>query len=133
VLVGTRFWASPEAMVSPRAHLRGINASGDDTVRTRVYDYVRQKDWPQGYDARLVANAFIEEWHGNEPELLARLPQLVATFREAVEAEDFDVVTVLVGEAIGRIDDVRPAADIVGEMVHDATRILNRAETPRSV
>ncbi len=41
-LVGTRLWASAEALVSPRAHQRAIQASGDDTFRTRVYDVVRQ-------------------------------------------------------------------------------------------
>ena len=39
VVVGTRFWASAEALVSPRAHERAIGASGDSTYRTRVYDY----------------------------------------------------------------------------------------------
>ncbi|MEY8016217.1 NAD(P)H-dependent flavin oxidoreductase [Mycobacterium servetii] len=132
-LVGTRFWATPEALVSQRAHLRGIAASGDDTLRTRVYDFVREKDWPDGYDARLVRNAFIEAWHGDEAGLRARLPEMVSAFQKAVDAEDFDVVTVLVGEAIGRIRDVRPAAGIVGEMVCDATRILNRATAPPAV
>jgi nitronate monooxygenase len=46
-LVGTRFWASPEALVSPRAHLRAIDSSGDDTFRTQVYDVVRRLDWPR--------------------------------------------------------------------------------------
>ncbi|WP_407689385.1 NAD(P)H-dependent flavin oxidoreductase [Mycobacterium sp. HUMS_1102779] len=132
-LVGTRFWASPEALVSRRAHLRGIAASGDDTLRTRVYDFVRQKDWPDGYDARLVSNAFIEAWHGDEAGLRELLPEMVNAFQKALDAEDFDVVTVLVGEAIGRIRDVRPAGGIVGEMVCDATRILNRATAPPAV
>ncbi|MGF2946403.1 NAD(P)H-dependent flavin oxidoreductase [Mycobacterium sp. Lab-001] len=126
-LVGTRFWAANEALVSPRAHRRGMAASGDETIRTRVYDIVRQKDWPAGYDLRLVSNAFVEAWHGNEAQLLERLPEMVSTFQKALETEDFDVVTVLVGETIGRIDAVRPAAAIVGEMAHDAARILNLA------
>ncbi|WP_197745613.1 NAD(P)H-dependent flavin oxidoreductase [Mycobacterium parmense] len=125
-LVGTRFWATPEALVSPRAHRRGLAAGGDDTVRTRVYDYVRQRDWPEQYDARLVSNALIEAWHGNESELVARLPEAVSAFREGVAAEDFDVITVLVGEAIGRITELRPAADILREMVRDAAGIMNR-------
>jgi len=130
-LVGTRFWAATEALVSSRAHRRGMAASGDETIRTRVYDLVRQQDWPEGYDARLVANTFVRAWHGNEAQLLQRLPEMVSTFQKALETEDFDVVTVLVGEAIGRIRAVRPAADIIGEMVHDAARILNRATPGR--
>lgn len=126
VLVGTRLWASAEALVSPRAHQRAIEAGGDDTVRTRVYDVVRQRDWPDGYDARLIVNALIHKWHGNEAELLARLPETLDAFEKALAAEDFDMITMLVGEAVGLIHDIRPAADIVNEMVRDAAGILNR-------
>jgi nitronate monooxygenase len=125
-LVGTRLWASAEALVTPQAHRRGIAAGGDETFRTGVYDIVRQRDWPEKYDARLVRNALIEAWHGNESELLACLPQTVSRFQRAVAAQDFDVITPLVGEAIGLVRDVRPAADIVHDMARDATRILNR-------
>jgi nitronate monooxygenase len=130
VLVGTRLWASPEALVTPQAQRRAVDASGDDTVRTRVYDIVRRRDWPDEYDARLVINPLIEAWHGNESELLARLPETVSAFEKAVTAQDFDVVTPLVGEATSLIHSVRPAADIVREMAIDAARILNRAEAP---
>jgi nitronate monooxygenase len=132
VLVGTRLWASTEALVTPQAQQRAVEACGDDTVRTRVYDIVRQRDWPEEYDARLVINPLIETWHGNESGLRARLPEAVSTFKKAVAEQDFDVVTPLVGEAISLIHDVRPAADIVHDMVDDANRILNRADAPLS-
>jgi nitronate monooxygenase len=132
VLVGTRLWASTEALVTPQAQQQAVEACGDDTVRTRVYDIVRQRDWPEEYDARLVINPLIEAWHGNESGLRARLPEAVSTFKKAVAEQDFDVVTPLVGEAISLIHGVRPAADIVRDMVDDATRILNRADGPLS-
>ena len=126
VLVGSRFWAAAEALVSPQAQQRAIAAAGDDTIRTKVYDIVQQRDWPEEYDLRLVSNALIQRWHGREDELLERLPEVVAAYRDGVAAADFDVDTVLIGEAVGLIRDVRPAADIVTAMVHEALRILNR-------
>ena len=126
VLVGTRFWASPEALVSPRAHQRAVGASGDNTYRTRVYDVVRRLDWPPEYNERALSNPFVDGWHGNEAALLSSLPDAVSTFEAAVAAEDFDAAAILVGEAIGRIDSVRPAADIVVDMAAEADRILNR-------
>ena len=126
VLVGTRLWASTEALVTPEAQQRAVGASGDDTSRTRVYDIVRQRDWPGEYDLRLVTNPLIEAWHGNESELRARLPEAVSAFKKAVAEQDFTVVTPIVGEAISLVHDVRPAADIVRDMVGDAARILNR-------
>ena len=133
VLVGTRLWASTEALVTSEAQQRAMEASGDDTVRTRVYDIVRQRDWPDIYDLRLVANSLIEAWHGNESELRARLPETVNAFKRAEAEQDFDVITPLVGEAISLIHDARPAADIVRDMVENAIRILNRAEAPSLV
>ncbi|EFG79227.1 oxidoreductase, 2-nitropropane dioxygenase family protein [Mycobacterium parascrofulaceum ATCC BAA-614] len=129
VLVGTRLWASPEALVSPRAHDRALNASGDDTVRTRAYDLVRKLDWPAGYDARALGNAFLDTWHGNEEALAASLPEAVADYEKAVGAEDFDTAAILVGEGVGQIRQVRPAADIVADMVAQAARALNRSRS----
>lgn len=126
VLVGTRFWATPEALVSPRAHQRAVGASGDNTYRTRVYDVVRRLDWPPEYNERALSNPFVDGWHGNEAALLSSLPDAVSTFEAAVAAEDFDAAAILVGEAIGRIDAVRPAADVVVDMAAEADRILNR-------
>jgi nitronate monooxygenase len=125
-LVGTRFWASDEALVSAAAHRRALAAEGDDTIRTKVFDIVRERDWPEGYDLRLVRNALIQRWHDRPDELLARLPEAINAYREGVAAEDFDVDTVLVGEAVGIIHDVAPAADILTAMVRDATRIMKR-------
>ena len=126
VLVGTRFWASSEALVSPRAKQRAIKAGGDDTYRTRVYDVVRRLDWPPEYNERTLSNPFVDGWHGKEAELLAALPDAVATYEAAVAAEDYDIAAMFVGQAIGRIDDVRPAADIVADMAAEADRIVHR-------
>ena len=133
VLVGTRFWAAPEALVSARAHQRAIQASGDDTFRTQVYDVVRRLDWPAEYDERALGNSFLDSWHGNDAQLSASLPDAVDTFEKSVAADDFDTAAILVGEGVGVIRDIRPAADIVREMVDDASRILGRKEAQRSV
>ena len=126
VLLGTRFWACQEALVTPQAHQRALQVNGDSTLRTQIYDLVRQRDWPAGYDARLVTNAFITAWHGKESALLARLPEAVSDFHQAVATQDFEVITPLVGEAVGLIRHAPSAADIMTGMVGDAARILNR-------
>jgi nitronate monooxygenase len=126
VVVGTRFWASPEALVSPRAHERALRSGGDDTYRTRVYDAVRQLDWPPEYNERALSNPFVDGWHGNEAGLQASLPEVIRTYEAAVGAEDFDAAAILVGESIGLIDKVRPAADIVADLAGQAERILTQ-------
>lgn len=126
VLVGTRLWASREAIVPPEAHERVIRASGEDTVRTRVYDRVRELDWPAQYDERALWNAFLQTWHGDESRLQAHLPEAIAAFQAGLSAGDFDVAHILIGESVGLIHDIVPAGEIVAQMVHDAARILNR-------
>jgi nitronate monooxygenase len=125
-LVGTRFWAAAEALVSPRAQQRAVAASGDDTVRTQVLDVVRRLDWPAEFNVRALNNSFVDTWHGNEAQLRESLPLALDVFEKGTAAEDFDTAAVIVGEGVGRVRDVRPAADIVREMVHDASRILNQ-------
>jgi nitronate monooxygenase len=126
VLVGTRFWAAPEALVSPRAQQRAVQAEGDDTFRTQVYDAVRRLDWPAEYNERALGNSFLDTWHGNEAQLSASLPDAIETFEKALAAEDFDAAAILIGEGVGLIHDVRPAAEIVRDMVRGAAEILDR-------
>ncbi len=48
VLVGTRLWASKEALVKEGHHNAIIELNGDGTLRTRVPDIARQIPWPRG-------------------------------------------------------------------------------------
>lgn len=125
VLVGTRLWASREALASPRAQQRAVGACGDDTMRTRVYDAVRQLDWPAPYTARVLRNLFTERWHGRDDELRG-LPDVVGQFRSAVTEEDFTVANIFVGEVVGLIADIEPAGEIVRSMAGGAIEILRR-------
>jgi nitronate monooxygenase len=127
VVVGTRFWASSEALVSPRAHERALGASGDSTYRTRVYDLVRRLDWPPEYNERALSNPFVDGWHGNEAELVESLHDAVKTYEAAVAAEDFGAAAILIGESIGLVDAVRPAAHIIADIASQAERILKQA------
>ncbi len=131
VLLGTRFWATQEALIHPAAKARVVAATGDETVRTSVYDIVRNRIWPRGYNGRLMRNAFIETWLGRENELRAR----VEAERKAVEAADdsgdYDVSNVTVGEVIGLIQDLPPAGELVQRLVTQAEARL--ASVTRSV
>ena len=71
VLMGTRFVAAEEPLAPAAAKSRVVRASGDDTVRTRVFDMVRGYDWPPQYRGRALTNRFSETWHGREAALAA--------------------------------------------------------------
>ena len=58
VLMGTRFYVASEALASSAAKARIVAASGDDTVRTTVFDIARGYDWPPQYTGRALHNRF---------------------------------------------------------------------------
>lgn len=126
VLMGTRFWATREALIHPAAKQRVLAATGDDTIRTRVYDIARQRAWPAPYTGRLLRNAFIETWHGREDALRAASAERRRDVEDADAAGDYDVANVTVGEAVGLIDDLPGAGDLVGRIAEEAEAAILR-------
>ena len=132
VLVGTRLWATTEALVHPKMHRAAVAASGDATIRSTVMDIARQRDWPEGFTARVLKNPFTEEWHGREGELAGETDRIVPLYQEAWDKGDTDLANVFVGEATGLIHDIVPALDVINSMVEDAGKIINGLREARS-
>ena len=118
VLIGTRFVASEESLAAPRAKQRIVEASGDSTMRTTVFDIVRGYEWPDGITARALRNRFSSAWHGNEAALRDRLAGERKAYLAAVERQDFDTALVFAGEGVDLVDSVLPAAEIVQRIAH---------------
>jgi nitronate monooxygenase len=124
VVVGTRFWASAEALVPAPLQLAALEAGGDATVRQKVLDIVRGRAWPERYTGRVLLNEFVREWLGREDELRADKSQQTTRYEAAARAADPGVAATIVGEAIGLIHGVEPAGMIVERMAADAERLL---------
>jgi nitronate monooxygenase len=126
-LMGTRLWASAEALVQ-EGHRRAIlQTDGDGTLRTRIPDIVRELPWPPGFTARIRRNAFTERWHGREEELKAAAAQEGPRYKQAFEAGDPEQTAVWFGEAAGLVQSIEPAAKIVEDTVRQA---LERLRSP---
>lgn len=126
VLVGTRFWATPEALGSQNAKDLLLRATGDETVRTRVFDIVRELDWPEEYTGRAVANGFSARWHGHEQDLARSIPQEKDAYWAAARAADVGTAVVFAGEGLDFIHDLKPAGDIVREIAGGAEALLRK-------
>lgn len=124
ILVGTRFWATPEALGSDNAKRLLTEARSDDTLRTRIFDIVRGLDWPQGYSGRAIANDFSRRWHGHESELEQNLAGEAEAYWTAAHAGDTSKSVVFAGEGLDLIHDIKPAGDIVRMIAEDAERLL---------
>ena len=121
VWVGTRFVASEEAGCS-RLHKEAVvGAKFEDTVRTLVVS---------GRPLRVRMNEYIRGWE-ERPEEIKRLTQVegVVPMQKDLDSEDVEVdMPYLMGQVAGVIGDVKPARQIVEEMVREAVEMLQKGQ-----
>lgn len=127
VVIGSRFWAATEALVHPNMHAAATAATGDDTIRSSVMDIVRKRAWPSRFTARVLKNPFTREWHGREYELATETEQLGPRWETAWREGDTALANTFVGEAVGIIDAIEPAADLLNRIAGQAETLLANA------
>src|SRR5215467_76673 len=66
VVVGSRLWASAEALTMKAHTDKAIAATGDMTIRTKSLDALRGTPWPREYSFRFLKNRFASEWANRE-------------------------------------------------------------------
>lgn len=115
VWVGTRFVASEEAGCS-RAHKEAVVEAGwDDTVRTLVVS---------GRPLRVKRNEYVAGWERRESKVKELTERGVVPMEDDME-NDRDVdFPYLMGVVAASIRDIKPARDIVEDMVIEATSCL---------
>ncbi|KAK6355189.1 hypothetical protein TWF696_004307 [Orbilia brochopaga] len=117
VWVGTRFVASVEAGCSEMHKQEVKTATFDDTVRTLVVS---------GRPLRVKMNDYIRKWE-DKPERIKELCDQGVTPLEydMREGNDMDL-PFLMGQVAGVIDDIKPAKEIVDDMVREAAGMLRK-------
>ncbi|HEY1763164.1 MAG TPA: nitronate monooxygenase [Acidimicrobiales bacterium] len=128
VWIGTRFIATPEARAVPGFRERIIEAHEDDTVVTRAYS---------GKTMRVIKNDTTERYE-LDPTLVKKFPdQLQVSISEGTFHLGGDESTVGVdprreaypaGQAVGAIDALVPAGQLVTQIVEQAESILLRLQ-----
>jgi len=109
VMVGTRFYATQEAMGPLAAKERIVAASGDKTIRSILFDIARRNVWPAPYTGRVLRNEFSERWRGREAELMQH---------QADEAARYDadhVIDDTVADGEDAVVEVHAATGVVGD------------------
>jgi NAD(P)H-dependent flavin oxidoreductase YrpB (nitropropane dioxygenase family) len=98
-----------------------LKATSSDTVRSRVYS---------GKPARLLRNRWTDAW--SEPGAPEPLPMPLQNLlvSEAhgrlMNSGDPSVVALPVGQIVGRMNEVRPVAEVMAELVREADDTLDR-------
>lgn len=129
VLIGTRFYATREAAGAESAKERIRAATGDDTLRSIVFDISRRNVWPAPFTGRCLRNAHLERWFGRELELLRHQEEEAMSYAQAQRENNFDIAAVIAGEASGLIRDIIAAQELIDRIVDEATALL--ADGPR--
>ncbi|WP_116041013.1 NAD(P)H-dependent flavin oxidoreductase [Amycolatopsis palatopharyngis] len=103
-----------------------LKAGSSDTVRTRIYT---------GKPARLLKTRWTEAW--STPDAPKPLPMplqnlLVSHAHNRIHAaNDPSVVSMPVGQIVGRMNEVRPVADVMAELLRDYDETLSRLDKTR--
>jgi enoyl-[acyl-carrier protein] reductase II len=126
VWIGTRFIATPEARALPGFRERILEAHEDDTIISRAYS---------GKTMRVIKNDTTERYE-LDPTLLKKFPdQLAVSIGEGTFHLGGDETTLGVdprregypaGQAVGAIEELVPASELVTRIVEQAESILAR-------
>ena len=117
------------AELSPLPGLRQalLAATSSDTVRSRIYS---------GKPARLLKNSWTDAWlEQDAPEPLPMPLQnlLVAdAHQRLMRSGNPDVIPMPVGQIVGRMNEVRPVADVVAALVAELDDVVGRLASLRS-
>ena len=126
VLVGTRFYASEEALAPTSAKRSLIAATGDDTIRTRIFDIVRGYEWPDSYTGRALVNDFVQEWHGREEALREVRYEQRELYTRAVARGDTSQMAVFAGSGVDAIQFIEPAERIMKRLIQESRAALGK-------
>ena len=125
VWIGTRFIASTEAHAG-QAYREAVVAAQDvDTVRTRCYS---------GKPMRVMNNPYVADWESRPQEIQPFPLQAMHSTQTGVmggiggqiEGLDPDRSCFAMGQSAGGVHDIKPAAQIVAEMVAEAEAAIDR-------
>jgi hypothetical protein len=121
LLSAPAYRAAHETLVPAEISKALVNGHGEDTERTRVLDVASRSGWPPEYTARVVTNAFLDDWRGREHELAADTATQQA-YREAADRNDLDFVSIWAGEAL----------DLITQLASPPRSSSNSQQTPRA-
>lgn len=117
VWVGTRFVASEESGAS-RLHKEAVvGAQYGETRRTLVIS---------GRPLRMLPNEYIKEWEKNPQKIVELTAKGVVPIEDDFENEKDIDVPFLMGDVSASVDAIKPAGEIVREMVSQAVDMLRQ-------
>lgn len=126
--IGTAFLACRECSNTPEARRRIVAADETDTVLTSLFDRVQRLPWPSQFPGRALRNRFSERWR-DRMDQVGEDEALVAQYRQARAARDYDTAVLYAGQAVRLVTEERSAGDVVRQIGDGAETILRHSCT----
>jgi enoyl-[acyl-carrier protein] reductase II len=131
VWVGTRFIASPEAHAGDLYRQTIVEASDEDSIRTRCYS---------GKPMRVRKNPYVDDWESRPADIqpfpmqamLSSQAGVMGGIGGQIEGLDPDRSCFAMGQSAGGVHEVLPAAEIVARMVSGAEAAIDRMTALRA-
>ncbi len=120
-VIGTRFIATPEATAARQYRDALVRAGEDETIRTRAYS---------GKPLRAIRNPYIAKLE-SDPRQMRPFPEqlMISTQRDVMAywnpEADPEATCFPAGQGVGAIHELRPAGDIVADVVRQAESLLS--------
>jgi nitronate monooxygenase len=127
-MIGTRFEATPEALLTVDERAAIVAAGAADTTRDRILDIVRDSAWPHRFTARTLRNRFTDAWDGRE-DALRFDTTAKEEFAAGVDRGDVEYLPVWAGEAVDLIAGTVPAATLVERIAEEAEQVIHRVSS----
>jgi NAD(P)H-dependent flavin oxidoreductase YrpB (nitropropane dioxygenase family) len=138
-VLGTRFLASTESRAHPHYKQRLLAADEGDTVRTILFGH----GWPNA-PHRTLRTAFVGQWLGQEERGQESRPDELMVGQTVIGGQtmpvlrfmgvppnvdatgDIDSMDLLMGQGVGLVREIKPAGQIVRELVEEARQIISQ-------
>ena len=130
-LIGSRLWATTQSLAATSAKNVALQAGGDDTARTSIFDILRGKNWPEQFDFRAIRNILHRKWEGRIDELRSDPAAAIEDYTSGVRQEDYDRAHITVGQDVGLINDISSAEEVLDDINQQAARLLNGGNTEK--
>ena len=129
--VGTRFLASEEASTDEGWQRQIVAAESDEAVRFEAWSAIMPPRAPGAYDVvpRVIRTDFVREWESRPAEAASEADRLRAEIMGSIREGRTHEIVPFAGQTAGLIKDVQPAAAIVGDLVAEAERALERVRS----
>ena len=123
VWVGTCLLGSPECENTEQARSHIFQTQETETILTSAFDIALQLAWPSRYPGRALRNRFTEQWAARTGEL-ARDAGARQQLAEAMREKNYEIAFIYAGEAVGLVNEQRPAAEVIRSLGDGAEQLL---------